>query len=271
MSNKRSKRNNNKVLKALRQKRANGGRTKKFYGGVEMGGFNIPSEEQIRANIQKQQQSTNQETAAQKAAREAKAKADKAEADRLAATQKAEADRLAAEKIAEQGSVTVSGGTSTTTTTPTTSTNDPKPTPPKSPRGMGAASKSYQEKVRQYNADLAAWEARNLNVTEGSGSGSATDIADSTAQQGDTMSTIPSSGSQPPKVEITPPDKFDIEEVKVEDVSLEGTALGPAEQIGAQQAVTASTVAKAACSCAVSLSAATALSVSVGPSARAIA
>ena len=128
MSNKRSKRNNNKVLKALRQKRANGGRTKKFYGGVEMGGFNKPSEEQRRDNIQKQQQGTNQETPAQKAAREAKAKADKAEADRLAAAQKAEADRLAAEKIAEQGSVTRGNeGTSTIMPVRTPFANDPVP------------------------------------------------------------------------------------------------------------------------------------------------
>ena len=239
MSNKRSKRNNNKVLKALRQKRAKGGRTKKFYGGVEgMAGLNIPSEAEIQARI-RQQQGTNQETPAQKAAREAKAKADR--------EAKAEADRLEAEKIAKQGKV--SSDTQTTTTpTPTTTTssvNDPKPL--RSDYGSNLGGRRAITAKEAYERDLAAWEARqaaNIDVTEGIGSGSPTDIATSTAQQEDTMSTTPDTG-EPPQVSITPPEKFDIQEVEVEDVSLEGTKLGPAQQIKQQEQVGAATVAAA--------------------------
>ena len=230
MSNKRSKRNNKKVLKALRQKRANGGRLK-AYSGLSNITFDMTDEEiksMVEAQVAAKQQTPAQPTTTQPSG----------EGGGSVTVGQAPPQRVEDSPTRDTGSVTVTNPTTTTTTTPTTSTNDPKPTPPKKPGGMGQASKSYQEKVRQYNADLAAWKARNLNVTEGSGSGAATDTADSTAQQGsNTGGGNNMSTNGPPQVEITPPDLFDIDEVETQDVSLEGTTLGDAEQIGAQKAV----------------------------------
>ena len=57
MSKKRSNRNNKKVLKALRQKRANGGRLKAFEGGR----FDI-NDEYIREQIERQRGQTQEQT-----------------------------------------------------------------------------------------------------------------------------------------------------------------------------------------------------------------
>ena len=220
MSNKRSKRNNNKVLKALRQKRANGGRLKAF-AGININPADI--QRAIAAQNRKNEERPAQPVTTQPSG----------EGGGSVTVGQAPPQSVEAAPTRDTGDVTVTNPTTTTTTTtPTTSTNDSKPTPPKRPGGMGAASKSYQEKRRQYEEDLAAWEARNLDVTESSGS--ATETADNTASQqgqGNNMSTSTTDG--PPQAEITPPDLFDIDEVETQDVSLEGTALRAAQPIGA--------------------------------------
>ncbi len=240
MSNKRSSRNTKKVLKALRQKRAKGGRSKKFVGGVEGINIDIPTEEEIKANIQAQQKS--QETPQQKAARKAQEKAAKEEADRLAAAQKAEADRLKAERVAKQGEVTVSGG-ATSTNTPTTttpSTGDPEPRRNQYPGNVGGQN-AWRRAHNAWKARQGE-NARNIDVTESSGSGSSTDTTNSTTTsqgQGNNMTgkktNLEEFVESIPRPEITPPNKPTINKSDVEilNVSSVGENASDADKLKA--------------------------------------
>ena len=240
MSKKRSSRNNNKVLKALRQKRANGGRLKAF-GGIDVNIDDAALRAQVEANVraaQSKQPSTPVTT--QPSGPQGGSVTVGSATNQSIVPGDNPLENKEGRRSIDTGDVVVTNPTptpTTTTTTTTPSTNDPEPRRNQYPGGAGG----QNAWKRAHNAWKARQgeNARNIDVTEGTGTTAGT------AQQGNTMSTIPSTGSQPPKVEITPPEKFEIDEVETEDVSLEGTALGPAQQIGAQKAVTASTVAKA--------------------------
>ena len=157
MSSKRSSRNNKKVLKALRQKRARGGRSKKFVGG----GFSpVISDEDIKAAVAAsgmvQQPSQDLGT------------------DPTGTVELTKANKPA----------------TTTPTTTTSSVDDPKPV--RSDYGSTLGGRRAITARQAYERDLAAWEARqaaNIDVTEGTGSSSPTDTANSTAQQGTTTGT----------------------------------------------------------------------------------
>ena len=174
MSNKRKNRNNKKVLKALRQKRVNGGRLNRRNGG--------PSDEDIQRMIAEQAEQAQQQPA-QPTTTQPSGDAGGSVTVGVAPTQSiVPGDNPLENKTGKQsvpprdtGDVVVTNPTTTTTTTSTTSTNDPKPTPPKRPGGMGQSSRSYKEKVKQYEADLEAWKARQATTQGASGGTSDTD------------------------------------------------------------------------------------------------
>ena len=260
MSKKRSSRNNNKVLKALRQKRARGGRAKAFIGG---GGFNpVISEADIRASIEASRRAntsppvtttpkptppvnlvpnfgegvslftTTAPTTATSSSRTSNAPVSSPSrsgntaaptvsisefaandnpdlggfAENMAGATSAAVDareEREREEAARIGNVSVSNPaptSPTTTTSPVVRSPDEQPKRNQYPGGPGGQT--------AYKRDYDAWVARqagNIDVTEGGGSGSATDVNNSTADnttEGTTM-TIPTSGERP-NVVITP-------------------------------------------------------------------
>ena len=232
MSNKRSSKNTNKILTSLRQKKSKGGRTKKYFGGVE-GNIDIITEEEIKRNIESQKKNKPQlqETAEQKAAREAAEKAAKEKEDKLAAEQAAEAARLEAERVAKYGKVSVTNsGTSTTTTTPTstnTTTSNVDPEPKRSDyKGNVGGQNAYKNAHNAWKARQGE-NARNLNITENNGSGLPEDIYSSigqTGQQGNNMANnktnVEDFVKSIPRPQITSPEKPTVNSATVKKLAV---------------------------------------------------